>query len=68
MITKLETRYPDSDFPCLMRASLLQREKRSDKAVSLLQVGTDHESAAWVCSLIYLKFRKLFMSLHYLIS
>ena len=38
LISTLETKYPESDFPCLMRASLLHREKHSDKAVELLKV------------------------------
>jgi len=38
LIATLETKYPESDFPCLMRASLLHREKHSDKAVELLKV------------------------------
>ena len=38
LISTLETKYPGSDFPCLMRASLLHREKHSDKAIELLKV------------------------------
>ncbi len=38
LISTLETKYPESDFPCLMKASLLHREKHSDKAVELLKV------------------------------
>ena len=42
LISTLETSYPDSDFPCLMKASLLHREKHSDKAVELLKVQSNH--------------------------
>ena len=38
LISTLEANYSDSDFPCLMKASLLHREKHSDKAVELLKV------------------------------
>ena len=38
LISTLEANYADSDFPCLMKASLLHREKHSDKAVELLKV------------------------------
>lgn len=47
MISTLETKYPGSDFPCLMRASLLHREKHSDKAIELLKNYADsHDDTA----------------------
>lgn len=47
LISTLETKYPESDFPCLMRASLLHREKHSDKAIELLKNYADsHDDTA----------------------
>ncbi|CAH3122603.1 unnamed protein product [Pocillopora meandrina] len=47
LISTLETKYPGSDFPCLMRASLLHREKHSDKAIELLKNYADsHDDTA----------------------
>ncbi|XP_020610040.1 signal recognition particle subunit SRP72-like [Orbicella faveolata] len=47
LISTLETKYPESDFPCLMRASLLHREKHSDKAVELLKnYAGSHDNTA----------------------
>ncbi|CAH3021478.1 unnamed protein product [Porites evermanni] len=47
LISTLEANYADSDFPCLMKASLLHREKHSDKAVELLKkYAADHEDTS----------------------
>ncbi|KAJ7392451.1 Signal recognition particle core component [Desmophyllum pertusum] len=47
LISTLEAKYPESDFPCLMKASLLHREKHSDKAVETLKNYADsHDSTA----------------------
>ncbi|XP_032220654.1 signal recognition particle subunit SRP72 isoform X2 [Nematostella vectensis] len=37
LISNLEGKYPQSDFPCLMKASLLHREKHYDKAIHMLK-------------------------------
>lgn len=47
LVSTLETKYSESDFPCLMRASLLHREKHSDKAVELLKnYAESHQDTA----------------------
>ncbi|XP_067036524.1 signal recognition particle subunit SRP72-like [Acropora muricata] len=47
LTSTLEAKYPESDFPCLMRASLLHREKQSAKAVEVLKNYAEcHEDSA----------------------
>ncbi|KAK3710774.1 hypothetical protein QZH41_016760, partial [Actinostola sp. cb2023] len=46
LIAALEGKYPDCDFPCLMRASLLHREKQYDKAIKMLKVTIEQYDKA----------------------